>query len=392
MSGEESANWTQRYATSLMNTFGAPKLVLDRGDGARVWDVDGNEYLDLLGGIAVNVLGHNHPAIVQALCEQAPKLIHTSNFFTTSPQVELAERLLGLVGAEGRVFFTNSGTEANEAAFKLTRRTGRTKVVAAHDGFHGRSMGALALTWKPAYREPFEPLPGDVEFVPYGDADALAAAIDDDTAAVVLESMQGEAGAIVPPDGYLAAARSATTKHGALLWVDEVQTGIGRTGDWFGYQSSGITPDVVTVAKGLGGGVPIGVCIALGSAGEMLQPGNHGTTFGGNPLATSVGLAVLDTIEKDGLREHASSLGERIRTGLTGLPHVTDVSGRGLLIGAGLDAEIAPAVHDAALAAGLIINACGPTRLRLAPPLVLTNDQADRAVAVLADVLAKAQP
>ena len=392
MSGEESANWTQRYATSLMNTFGAPKLVLDRGDGARVWDVDGNEYLDLLGGIAVNVLGHNHPAIVQALCEQAPKLIHTSNFFTTTPQVELAERLLGLVGAEGRVFFTNSGTEANEAAFKLTRRTGRTKVVAAHDGFHGRSMGALALTWKPAYREPFEPLPGDVEFVPYGDADALAAAIDDDTAAVVLESMQGEAGAIVPPDGYLAAARSATTKHGALLWVDEVQTGIGRTGDWFGYQSSGITPDVVTVAKGLGGGVPIGVCIALGSAGEMLQPGNHGTTFGGNPLATSVGLAVLDTIEKDGLREHASSLGERIRTGLTGLPHVTDVSGRGLLIGAGLDAEIAPAVHDAALAAGLIINACGPTRLRLAPPLVLTNDQADRAVAVLADVLAKAQP
>ena len=383
----ESAKLTQRYAASLMNTFGPPKLVLERGDGARVWDVDGKEYLDLLGGIAVNVLGHNHPALVQAIVDQAPKLVHTSNFFTTTPQIELADRLIGLVGAAGKVFFTNSGTEANEAAFKLTRRTGRTKIVAARDGFHGRSMGALALTWKPAYREPFEPLPGDIEFVSYGDADAIAAAVDDQTAAVVLESMQGEAGAIVPPDGYLAAAREATSRHGALLWLDEVQTGIGRTGDWFGYQASGITPDIVTIAKGLGGGVPIGACIGIGAAGDLLQPGNHGTTFGGNPLATAVGLAVLDTIEKDDLLGRARALGERIRAAVRALPHVTDVSGRGLLVGIGLDADIASAVHDAALASGLIINACGPARLRLAPPLVLTDNEADRAVEILANVL-----
>ncbi|WP_271634000.1 acetylornithine transaminase [Solicola gregarius] len=383
----ESASWTQRYAASLMNTFGPPKLVLERGDGARVWDADGNEYLDLLGGIAVNVLGHNHPALVTAIADQATKLVHVSNFFTTPSQVELAERLLGLVGAEGQVFFTNSGTEANEAAFKLTRRTGRTKIVAARDGFHGRSMGALALTWKPAYREPFEPLPGDVEFVPYGDLDALAAAVDDETAAVVLESMQGEAGAIVPPDGYLATARSLTTEHGALLWLDEVQTGVGRTGDWFGYQASGITPDVITVAKGLGGGVPIGACIGVGAAGSLLQPGNHGTTFGGNPLATAAALAVLDTIEKDALLDHAATLGRRLRDAVSGLPHVRDVSGRGLLIGIGLDTEIAAAVHDRSLAAGLILNACGPARLRLAPPFVLTEEQADRAVAILAAVL-----
>ena len=383
----DSVSWTERYAASLMNTFGPPKLVLDHGDGARVWDIDGKEYLDLLGGIAVNVLGHGHPAVVAALAEQAPKLVHVSNFFTTAPQIELAERLLALAGADGRVFFTNSGTEANEAAFKLTRRTGRTKIVAAEGGFHGRSMGALALTWKPAYREPFEPLPGDIEFVPYGDAEALAAAVDDETAAVVLESIQGEAGAIVPPDGYLATAREATARHGALLWIDEVQTGVGRTGDWFGYQASGITPDVVTVAKGLGAGVPIGACLAVGAAGALLQPGNHGTTFGGNPLATATGLAVLDTIEKDALLDHAVTLGERMRSAAADLPHVRDVSGRGLLIGISLETDIAAAVHDRALAAGLIINACGPARLRLAPPLVLTEEQADKAMTILADAL-----
>lgn len=385
-----TGEWTERYRASLMNTFGPPKLVLDRGEGARVWDVDGNEYLDLLGGIAVNVLGHGHPALVRAIADQAARAVHVSNFFTTAPQVELAERLLSMVGAPGRVFFTNSGTEANEAAFKLTRRTGRTKLVAAQGGFHGRTMGALALTWKQAARAPFEPLPGDVEFVPYGDADALAAAVDDSTAAVVLESVQGEAGAIEPPDGYLTTARAITARHGALLWLDEIQTGVGRTGAWFGYQVEDIRPDVVTLAKGLGGGVPIGACIGLGTAGGLLEPGSHGTTFGGNPLATAAGLAVLDVIESDGLLAHAALLGRRIRTAVGTLPHVTDVSGRGLLVGIGLDQDIASATHDRALAAGLIINACGPARLRLAPPLVLTEEQADHAIEILSRALAGA--
>ncbi|MFA6576904.1 MAG: acetylornithine transaminase, partial [Nocardioides sp.] len=302
--------WDERYADSLMNTFGPPKLVLTRGEGAHVWDTDGKEYVDLLGGIAVNALGHAHPALVEAVTTQLGTLGHISNFFASEPQIELAERLLALLDAgPGKVFFTNSGTEANEAAFKLTRRTGRTHVVAAQEGFHGRTMGALALTSKEAYRAPFEPLPGEVTFVPYGDAAALAAAVTDRTAAILLEPMQGEAGVNVPPGDYLAAARAIADEHGALLWLDEIQTGVGRTGRWFAHHSSGVTPDIVTLAKGLAGGFPIGACIGVGKAGTLLEPGNHGTTFGGNPVACAAALAVIDTIDADGLLEHVTVLG-----------------------------------------------------------------------------------
>ncbi|MCW2801184.1 MAG: acetylornithine transaminase [Aeromicrobium sp.] len=380
-------DWTKRYQGAVMNTFGPPQTVLVRGEGSHVWDADGNEYLDLLGGIAVNALGHAHPAILKAVGEQLATLGHISNFFASEPQIALAEKLLSLVGHEGRVFFTNSGAEANEAAFKATRRTGRTKIVAAEGSFHGRTMGALALTSKEAYRTPFEPLPGNIVWVPYGDVAALEAAVDDTVAAVLLEPIQGEAGVIVPPDGYLEAARAATTKHGALLWLDEVQTGIGRTGAWFAYEQSGVAPDLVTVAKGLGGGIPIGACIALGAAATLLQPGNHGTTFGGNPVATAAALAVISTIESDKLLEHVETIGDQLRRGLGDHPLVEDTTGRGLLVGIVLSEPVAADIAKSALAAGLIINAPTPDRIRLAPPLVLTEDEAAHAVTTLRTVL-----
>ena len=376
----------ERYAHALMNTFGKPKLVLTRGEGARVWDAEGNEYLDLLGGIAVNALGHAHPALVSAVSDQLQTLGHVSNFFATEPQVALAERLLALLGVEGRVFFANSGAEANEAAFKLTRRTGRTHVVAATGGFHGRTMGALALTSKEAYREPFEPLPGGVTFVPYGDADALAEAVTDETAAVVLEPVQGEAGVVIPPEGYLRAAREITSAHGALLWFDEVQTGMGRTGAWFAHSASGVTPDVVTLAKGLAGGIPVGACIAVGEYGQLLQPGNHGTTFGGNPVAAAAALAVIDTIEKEGLLEHVQQVGAVLAEGLKDT-RVTEIRQVGLLVGLDLAAPVAAKAVAAALERGFIINDCAPDRIRLAPPLVLTEEQAASFVAAWPEIL-----
>jgi acetylornithine/N-succinyldiaminopimelate aminotransferase len=367
--------YAARYQQSLMNTFGPPKLTLVRGEGAHVWDADGKEYVDLLGGIAVNALGHGHPALVEAVTTQLQTLGHVSNFFATEPQIELAEKLLVLLDAgPGKVFFTNSGAEANEAAFKLTRRTGRTHVVAAEGAFHGRTMGALALTAKAAYREPFEPLPGDVTFVPYGDEAALAEAVTDRTAAILLEPLQGEAGVEVPPEGYLAAARRIADEHGALLWLDEIQTGMGRTGQWFAHL--GVAPDVVTVAKGLAGGFPIGACIGIGAAGELLQPGNHGTTFGGNPVACAAALAVIGTIESDGLLEHVTVLGHKLRDGLAADARVTEVRGEGLLIGLDLAEEKSAEVFAAALDAGFIVNNPTPGRIRLAPPLVLTEADA----------------
>jgi acetylornithine aminotransferase len=385
-----SATSKERYAAALMNTFGPPQLVLARGKGARVWDEDGKEYVDLLGGIAVNALGHAHPAVVEAVTRQLSTLGHVSNFFATEPQILLAERLLDLIGppepeveevapgsGRGRVFFTNSGTEANEAALKLTRLTGRTHVVAAEGSFHGRTMGALSLTAKAAYREPFEPLPGGVTFVPYGDSAALAAAVTDDTAAVVLEPIQGEAGVVEPPEGYLVDARRITREHGALLWLDEVQTGIGRTGAWFAAANDpGVVPDVVTLAKGLGGGIPIGACIGLGAAGALLQPGHHGTTFGGNPVACAAALAVLDTIEEGGLLAQVADLGAVLRSGLSADDRVVAVRGRGLLIGLDLTVD-APAVVAAARDRGFLVNATGARTVRLAPPLVLGHDEAE---------------
>ena len=378
----QTASWQRRYEQAVMNTFGPPRLVLDRGAGSHVWDADGREYVDLLGGIAVNTLGHAHPALVEAVTAQLSTLGHVSNFFTSRPQVKLAERLLELLlptapdasRPEGRVFLANSGAEANEAALKLTRRTGRTHLVTAEGGFHGRTMGALALTAKRAYRQPFEPLPGEVEFVPYGDAAALAAAVTDQTAAVVLEPIQGEAGVVVPPEGYLQAARQICDHHGALLWLDEVQTGGGRTGRWFAHQATGVVPDVVTLAKGLAGGFPIGACLAVGDAGRLLGPGQHGTTFGGNPVACAAALAVLRTVEDEGLLERAAVLGAKLRDGLGADPRVTEVRGQGLLVGLDLAEERAPAVAAAALRHGFILGDPTSRRVRLAPPLVLTDD------------------
>ncbi|WP_183094416.1 acetylornithine transaminase [Nocardioides stalactiti] len=386
-----TAAWTERYTGALMNTFGPPKLVLVRGEGARVWDADGREYLDLLGGIAVNALGHGHPRLVAAVTEQLQTLGHISNFFASEPQVELAERLVALLGTEAHVFFTNSGAEANEAAFKLTRRTGRTRIVVTEGGFHGRTMGALALTSKLAYREPFEPLPGDVVFVPYGDLAALEAAVDDTTAAVLVEPVQGEAGVVVPPADYLPGAQRIAHEHGALLWLDEIQTGVGRTGTWFAHQnpalvSDRVVPDIVTLAKGLAGGIPIGACIATGGSGKLFDPGNHGTTFGGNPVAAAAALAVLDVVA-EGLLDHATRIGARLKAGLAADPRVAEVRGEGLLIGLDLtearSAEVAAAAQDA----GFIVNAPTPERIRLAPPLVLTDEDVDAFLAAWPAIL-----
>ncbi|GAB7007638.1 acetylornithine transaminase [Nocardioides sp. AN3] len=415
-----STGFTERYQSALMNTFGPPKLVLARGKGAHVWDEDGREYVDLLGGIAVNALGHAHPAIVEAVSTQLQTLGHISNFFASAPQIALAEKLLQLVGLDtpapggsgystsdrtagrvasaserietlgGRVFFANSGTEANEAAFKLTRRTGRRHLVAMSGSFHGRTMGSLALTSKEAYRAPFEPLPGDVTFVPYGDADALAAAVTDETAAIVVEPIQGEAGVVVAPEGFLAAARAIADDHGALLWFDEIQSGMGRTGRWLASHSSGVTPDIVTLAKGLGGGFPIGACVGLGRAATLLEPGNHGTTFGGNPVACAAGLAVIRTIESEGLLEHAVVLGQKLRDGLAADPHVAEVTGEGLLIGVVLTTDKAAEVTAAALRAGFIVNNATSNRVRLAPPLVLADDDAEAFLGAWPAIVAEA--
>src|SRR6478672_3264655 len=304
-----------RYQRSVMGVFGLPPLVLSHGSGCHVWDVDGNRYLDLVGGIAVNALGHGHPALVSAISKQAGEAIHVSNLFTSEGQIALAERLIELAGApEGSaVFFANSGAEAIEAAIKLSRRTGRSGIVAAEGAFHGRTTGALALTHKLAYREPFEPLIAGVSHVPYGDEAALRAAVGAGTAAVVLEPVQGEAGVLSPGPAYLRLARELTTAHGALLVVDEIQTGVGRTGTWFAFQQAGIVPDAITVAKGLGGGVPIGALVAFGpEVAGLLTAGQHGSTFGGNPLAAAAGLAVLETIESQGLLAHVREVGERL--------------------------------------------------------------------------------
>jgi acetylornithine/N-succinyldiaminopimelate aminotransferase len=381
----------ERYERTVMRTYGRPRRVLVRGEGCYVWDEDGRRYLDLLGGLAVNVLGHGHPALVAAVTDQLRTLGQVSNFFATPPQVALAERLLEVSGAHhGRVFFANSGTEALEAAFKIARRTGRPKIVAAEGGFHGRTMGSLALTGKPAIREPFEPLPGGVVHVPYGDAAALAEAVDAETAAVVLEPIQGEAGVRMPPAGYLTAARDITSRHGALLVLDEVQTGVGRTGEWFAYQHDGVRPDVVAVAKGLGGGVPIGACLGLGSAADLLGPGSHGSTFGGNPVAAAAGLVVLDTVERDGLLDNVGKVGDQIRHGVEALGHplVAGVRGRGLLLAVELTERVATEASVAALDAGFIVNPVSADALRLAPPLVLAADQAATFIDALPSVLA----
>lgn len=372
----EQAALLQRYDAVMMNAFGSPKRVFSHGEGVHLWDVDGNRYLDLLAGIAVNSLGHGHPAVAAAISSQLSKLGHVSNFFATEPQVRLAERLSAAAGAGARVFFTNSGAEAVEAAFKVTRLTGRTKVVAMEGSFHGRTMGALALTHTPKYRAPFEPLPGGVVFVPFGDLDALAAAVDEDTAAVLLEMIQGENGVVGLPEGYLEAARTITHDVGALLWIDEVQTGIGRCGELLLHRKGGISADLVTVAKGLGNGFPVGACIAVGEAAHLIQPGNHGSTFGGNPVAAAAANAVLDELES-GVMQNVREVGAWFKAAVEALGHplIDHVRGQGLLRGIVLTEDIAPAVAEAALAAGFVINAPRPHVLRIAPPLVITREE-----------------
>ncbi|WP_010550127.1 acetylornithine transaminase [Brachybacterium paraconglomeratum] len=389
-----------RYSRSMIGVFGTPQRVLVRGKGTHVWDADGKEYLDLLGGIAVNALGHAHPDVVAAMTKQAGTLVHVSNFFATPTQIELAERLLQLAKApEGSgVFFTNSGTESNEAAFKIARRTGRPRILALEKSFHGRTMGALALTHKEAYRAPFEPLPGGVEFLPAGDVAALEAALaPGDVAALVLEPIQGEAGVLPLTEEYLRAARELTARHGALLILDEVQTGVGRTGEWFAHQAiEGLQPDVMTLAKGLGGGFPIGAVLTFGEdATGLLSPGQHGTTFGGNPLGAAVSLAVLGTLAEDGLLGKARTLGTQLQARILGLagrdPRITGVRGAGLLQGITLATPIAPQVVAAALEHGFILNAANPSTLRLAPPLIITDEELGSFVEALPALLDAAE-
>jgi acetylornithine/N-succinyldiaminopimelate aminotransferase len=386
-----------RFAAALMPNYGIPPVALSRGQGCLVWDADGREYTDLIAGIAVSSLGHAHPAIVAAVTRQVRALAHSSNLFLHEGEVALAERLLGLLGPlarpdGGRVFFANSGTEANEAAIKLVRRqqgAGRPVFVAAEGGFHGRTMGALALTGKSAIREAFGPFGIAVRFVPYGDAPALRAATQPDCAAVFLEPALGEGGVVPPPAGYLAAAREACDAVGALLVLDEIQSGIGRTGTWFAHQADGVRPDVLTLAKGLGGGLPIGACIGLGDAGTALRKGDHGSTFGGNPVACAAALAVLDTIEADGLLAQAAAVGQQLERGLAGLGHplLRGVRGRGLWLAAVLAAPRAAEVEATARAAGYLVNAVQPDVVRLAPPLILDAGQAAAFLTALPAIL-----
>jgi acetylornithine/N-succinyldiaminopimelate aminotransferase len=401
-------DWQRRYAGALMNTFGPPQRVLVRGEGCYVWDADGNRYLDLLAGIAVNALGHAHPTLTGAISAQLGTLGHISNFFASPTQITLAERLLALVvdggaPASGRVFFTNSGTEAMEAAFKLSRRHGgsdRDRVLALAGAFHGRSMGALALTAKAAYRDPFGPLPGGVEHLPFGDLAALEAAFADGgerVAALIVEPVQGEAGVRPLPPGYLAAAREITSAHGALLILDEVQSGMGRTGTWMAHHlphiGGGVVPDAIALAKGLGGGFPMGALVAVTEeAATLLTPGQHGTTFGGNPVASAAALATIHVIERDGLLANATTVGQHLRTEIAALDHplVTGCRGEGLLIAIELAEPLAPAVAAAALRHGYIVNAVAPDAIRLAPPLILTTAQADALVADLPTILTEA--
>lgn len=384
----------QSWTNTMMNAYGTPALGLVCGKGCIVEDENGEEYLDLLSGIAVNCLGHQHPAIIKAVTDQLHTLGHTSNFFVHPPEAKLAERLVAAFGSDQptRVFFCNSGAEANEIAFKLSRLTGRRRILTHLDGFHGRTMGSLALTGQEKKRAPFEPMPAGVEYFPFNDFAALQALVEKDpknTAAVMIEPIMGEAGVKVPDDDYLRKIRDLTSRYGILMICDEVQTGVYRTGDMFCSRAQGVVPDVVTLAKGLAGGFPIGAVLATGRAADFFQPGSHGTTFGGNPYSCAAGNAVLDTIEAEKLGDHVREMGKRFMSSLAALhlPMVTEIRGRGLLIGVELADAIGPLVEQAARDAGFIINAARPNVLRIAPPLIISNEQIDQAVAALPGIL-----
>ena len=381
-----------RWNTVVQNNYGTPSIALTKGKGIVVTDADGKSYLDFLGGIATSILGHAHPAIVKAVSKQVSTLGHISNFYAHPNAITLAEKLVAMTGEKNaKVFFCQSGAEANEAAFKLSRRTGKVRVVAAEGAFHGRTMGALSLTGQPSKREPFLPLIKGVKHVPYGDIEAMRKAISKKTAMVIIEPIMGEAGVIVPPADYLQQLRAICDDKGALLVIDAVQTGMGRTGDWFGYEYSGITPDVITLAKGLGGGLPLGAMIALGKAADLFQPGDHGSTFGGNPVTTAAGLAAIDVIESKKLLNKVKQQGDYLIQELALIPGIKEVRGAGLLIGIELEAlkasEIATAMRDA----GVLVNAANPTTIRIAPALVVTDAQINKFISIFKKVISDAK-
>ncbi len=374
----DNDDWRERFGDAMMGSLASPMAMLVRGEGAHVWDSDGTRYLDFLAGIAVNALGHAHPVLVEAVSTQVATLAHVSNYFATPPQLELAERLMRITGAgdSGRVYFCNSGAEAIEAAIKLARLNrgdgSRTRILSLVNSFHGRTMGSLSLTGKAAMREPFEPLLPGIEHIATT-IEALEEAMDDTVAALFVEPIKGEAGVIDLPDGYLQRARALTEQHGALLILDEIQTGVGRTGTWFAFQQHGIVPDALALAKGIAGGVPIGALVTFGWASDLFKPGQHGSTFGGNPLATAAGNAVLGEIERAGLIENAAHLGARLRQIIAdlGSPLIAEIRGQGALVGLGLSRPAAAELSAAAFSAGLIINAPNESSIRLAPPLIV---------------------
>ena len=384
----KNSNYLDRWNDVVQNNYGTPALVLVKGKGIVVTDADGKKYLDFLGGIATNVLGHAHPVIVKAVSQQINTLGHVSNFYAHPHVIELAEKLKSFTGdADAKVFFAQSGAEANEAALKLSRRTGRTRVVAAQGAFHGRTMGALSLTGQPSKREPFLPLLKGVKHVAYGDLEAMRRAVTKKTAMVIIEPIMGEAGVIVPPPGYLQGLREICDTTGALLVADCVQTGMGRTGDWFGYEYSGITPDVITLAKGLGGGLPLGAMIALGASAYLFQPGDHGSTFGGNPATTAAALAVIKVIEKENLMLAAVKHGNYLLQEIAQMQGVKEVRGAGLLIGIEFDSEIATKVMIDMRARGILVNAATANTVRIAPALNISAAQVSKFVEILGKVL-----
>ena len=378
-----------RWDASLQNNYGKPAITLVKGKGIVVTDADGKTYLDFLGGIATSILGHAHPAIVKAVTKQVSVLSHVSNFYAHPNAIALAEKLTKMTGDKNaKVFFCQSGAEANEAALKLSRRTGKVRVVAAQGAFHGRTMGALSLTGQPSKREPFLPLIKGVKHVPYGDIDAMRKAITKKTAMVIIEPIMGEAGVIVPPAEYLQQLRELCDKNGSLLVIDAVQTGMGRTGDWFGYEYSGITPDVITLAKGLGGGLPLGAMIALGKAADLFQPGDHGSTFGGNPVTTAAGLAAIEFIESKKILAKVEKQGAHLMQELALIPGVKEVRGAGLLLGIELESLKASDVSDAMRSAGVLVNAANATTIRIAPALIVTDAQIDKFISLFRKVIA----
>jgi acetylornithine/N-succinyldiaminopimelate aminotransferase len=377
-----------RWSNAVQNNYGSPSIALVKGKGIVVTDADGKQYLDFLGGIATNILGHAHPAIVKAVSKQVSVLSHVSNFYVHPNAVELAEKLTSMTGDKNaKVFFCQSGAEANEAALKLSRRTGKVRIVAAQGAFHGRTMGALSLTGQPSKREPFLPLIKGVKHVPYGNIEAMRKAVSKKTAMVIIEPIMGEAGVIVPPADYLQELRSLCDAKGALLVIDAVQTGMGRTGDWFGYEYSGITPDVITLAKGLGGGLPLGAMIALGKAADLFQPGDHGSTFGGNPVTTSAGLAAIKYIESQKLLKKVEKQGAYLMQELALIPGVAEVRGAGLLLGIELEKLKASDVASSLQKAGVLVNAANPTTIRLAPALIVSDAQIKKFITVFQKVM-----